>query len=66
MGSYKELANNTGATLWDPFPLLCSDGKYCYSEKDGRYLYTDQHHLSSNGNLLLVGSFLETLKTIWK
>ena len=66
MESYKELANKTGATLWDPFPLLCSDGKYCYSEKDGRYLFVDQHHLSSNGNLLLVGSFLETLETIWK
>jgi len=65
MESYREVANVTGATLWDPFSLMC-DESYCYSDKDGRYLYTDQHHLSSNGNLLLVGSFLETLKTIWK
>lgn len=65
MDSYRELAKTTGALLWDPFSLLCEE-KYCYSEKDGRYLYVDQHHLSSNGNLLLVSSFVETLKTIWK
>jgi peptidoglycan/LPS O-acetylase OafA/YrhL len=65
MESYGEVAEVTGATLWDPFPLLCG-AEVCSSEKDGRYLYVDQHHLSSNGNLLLVASFLETLKTIWK
>jgi peptidoglycan/LPS O-acetylase OafA/YrhL len=65
MESYREVTSVTGAALWDPFSLMC-DESYCYSEKDGRYLYTDQHHLSSNGNLVLVGSFLETLKTIWK
>ena len=64
MESYGEVAEVTGATLWDPFPLLCG-AEFCSSEKDGRYLYVDQHHLSSNGNLLLVSSFLETLKTIW-
>ena len=65
MESYGEVAEVTGAILWDPFPLLCG-AEVCSSEKDGRYLYVDQHHLSSNGNLLLVASFLETLKTIWK
>ena len=65
MQSYNALAEATGAQLWDPFSLLC-DSTYCYSEKDGRYLYVDQHHLSSNGNLLLVDSFIETLKTLWK
>ncbi|MEY2816244.1 MAG: hypothetical protein RJA78_820 [Actinomycetota bacterium] len=63
--SNKSLSEVTGSILWDPFQLLC-DAENCYSEKNNRFLYVDQHHLSSNGNLLLVGSFLETLKTIWK
>ena len=65
MQSYTALAEATGATLWDPFPLLCFDNKYCYAERDGRYLFVDQHHLSSNGNLLLVESFIENLKKQW-
>jgi len=65
MKSYKALATATGITLWDPFPYLCNDGKYCYSRKDGRYLFVDQHHLTANGNLLLVKSFLTELETIW-
>jgi hypothetical protein len=65
MESYKSLSDITGSKLWDPFQLLC-DSEYCYSEKNNRFLYVDQHHLSSNGNLLLYGSFLETLRTIWK
>ena len=65
MQSYRELAKATGATLWDPFPLLCPQEKYCYSEANGRYLYVDQHHLSSNGNLLLLNSFLDLTKQLW-
>ena len=65
MKSYKALATATGITLWDPFPYLCNDGKYCYSRKDGRYMFVDQHHLTANGNLLLVKSFLTELETIW-
>ena len=65
MASYNSLAASTGATLWDPFPYLCNDGKYCYSRKDGRYLFVDQHHLTANGNILLVGSFIDELKQIW-
>ena len=65
MKSYRALAKATGATLWDPFPLLCPEEKYCYSEANGRYLYVDQHHLSSNGNLLLLNSFLDLTKQLW-
>ena len=65
MESYKSLSDITGSKLWDSFQLLC-DSEYCYSEKNNRFLYVDQHHLSSNGNLLLYGSFLENLRTIWK
>jgi hypothetical protein len=65
MESYTKLASSTGASLWDPFPYLCNDGKYCYSRKDGRYLFVDQHHLTANGNLLLVDSFLNEIGTIW-
>ena len=66
MAYYNRLVQDTGITLWDPFPLLCPDGKYCYSEKNGDYLFIDQHHLTSNGNLLLVDSMLELLRKLWK
>lgn len=66
MVSYNKLVQDTGITLWDPFPLLCPDGEYCYSEKNGDYLFIDQHHLTSNGNLLLVRSMLDVLNRLWK
>ena len=66
MKSYEALSNKIGATLWDPFPLLCPKEKYCYSESKGRYLFVDQHHLSSNGNLLLVDSFLALARSLWR
>jgi peptidoglycan/LPS O-acetylase OafA/YrhL len=66
MKSYNKLVEATGITLWDPFLLLCPDGKYCYSEKNGNYLFIDQHHLTSNGNLLLIESMLDVLKRLWK
>jgi hypothetical protein len=66
MAYYDRLVEDTGITLWDPFPLLCPDGKYCYSEKNGNYLFIDQHHLTSNGNLLLIDSMLELLRKLWK
>lgn len=66
MKSYTALAKQTGATLWDPFPLICPKEKYCYSEAKGRYLFVDQHHLSSNGNLLLVDSFLALARSLWR
>ena len=66
MKSYTALAQQTGATLWDPFPLICPKQKYCYSEAKGRYLFVDQHHLSSNGNLLLVDSFLALARSLWR
>jgi hypothetical protein len=66
MKSYNKLVEATGITLWDPFPLLCPDGKYCYSKKNGNYLFIDQHHLTSNGNLILIESMLDVLKRLWK
>jgi peptidoglycan/LPS O-acetylase OafA/YrhL len=65
MESYQALATTTGAILWDPFPLLCADGKTCPAKQGNHFLYIDQHHLSANGNLLLIDSFLALVRTVW-
>lgn len=65
MTSYVALAEATGATLWDPFPILCPDEDFCYSKVGEVYTYIDQHHLSANGNLLLLDSFLQVSRSLW-
>jgi peptidoglycan/LPS O-acetylase OafA/YrhL len=45
-----------GATLWDPFPLLCP-GDPCTAYRNGRWLFRDQHHLTPYANRLLLPSF---------
>lgn len=42
--------------LWDPFPVLCP-GEICFTEKEGRPLFSDGDHLSAYGNLLLSPEF---------
>ncbi len=65
MKSYRILSEQTGAILWDPFSLLCP-GNPCRSEVKQRFRYTDQHHLSANGNLVVFESFLNLARTIWQ
>ena len=64
MKSYQALSQQTGAILWDPFPLLCPADP-CRSEVNGRFRYIDQHHLSANGNQVVFKSFLGLAKRIW-
>jgi peptidoglycan/LPS O-acetylase OafA/YrhL len=64
MKSYVALSQKTGATLWDPFPLLCPTDP-CRSEVNLRFRYIDQHHLSANGNLVVFKSFLGLAKRLW-
>jgi peptidoglycan/LPS O-acetylase OafA/YrhL len=65
MVSYRTLSAQTGATLWDPFNLLCPDNP-CRSEVNGRFRYIDQHHLSANGNIVVFKDFLELCRNIWR
>ncbi|KRD79617.1 acyltransferase family protein [Lysobacter sp. Root983] len=54
-----------GASVWDPFPLLCP-GQTCAALRDGRPLYFDGDHLSGYGNRVLLPGFaahLDGLKT---
>jgi peptidoglycan/LPS O-acetylase OafA/YrhL len=64
MKSYQTLSQQTGAILWDPFPLLCPADP-CRSEVNDRFRYIDQHHLSANGNLVVFRSFLKLASSIW-
>ena len=65
MKSYQALSQATGATIWDPFPTLCPNREVCYSMQGKRYFFLDQHHLTANGNLLLIDSFLSMLSSLW-
>jgi len=64
MKSYRTLSVQTGAILWDPFSLLCPK-EPCRSGVNGRFFYTDQHHLSANGNLVVFKNFLHLARMIW-
>ena len=46
-----------GASVWDPFPVLCP-GAHCAAISGGRPLFFDGDHLSGYGNRILVPSFL--------
>jgi len=45
-----------GATVWDPFPVLCPD-VLCEAVRDGRPLFFDGDHVSGYANRLLLPSF---------
>jgi hypothetical protein len=64
MKSYYALSNKTGATLWDPFEVLCPSDP-CRSEVNNRFRYVDQHRLSANGNQVVFKSFLALATQIW-
>ncbi len=42
-----------GATYVSLKPYICRPDQYCLLEKDGRFLYSDDHHLSPYGHDLL-------------
>jgi len=64
MKSYYALSDMTGATLWDPFDVMCPSNP-CRSEVNNRFRYVDQHHLSANGNQVVFKNFLALAEQIW-
>ncbi|KAF1307432.1 acyltransferase family protein [Pseudomonas putida] len=50
-----------GASVWDPFPVLCP-GRECDAYRDGKPLFLDGDHLSGNGNMVLLHSFTEFME----
>ena len=46
---------NPGTVLYDPLPFLC-DQANCPDARNGAYLYSDPHHLSVAGALMLASS----------
>lgn len=44
----------------DPSKILC-DEKYCYGRKDGRFLYSDDDHLSDYGSTVLAEGLREQM-----
>lgn len=51
-----EAAQKCGATLLDPLPYLCGEGR-CWGDQDGRPIYFDDDHLSLRGGDLLAPLF---------
>ena len=60
MKSYKQLERLGLAEVWDPFWELCDEAK-CNSLVNGVYLFSDQDHLSTAGNQLLIPSLAKQL-----
>lgn len=52
-----------GASLWDPFPLLCP-GEVCEAFRGDEPLYVDGDHLAPAANRLLAPSFLAHLDAL--
>ena len=57
------VAKLPGATVWDPFPLLCP-GTVCHAIEGGRPLFFDGDHLSAYGNLRLLPDFARHLQSL--
>ena len=52
-----------GASVWDPFPILCPTDP-CRAIVDGQPLFFDGDHLSAHANRLLYPSFAAFLQTL--
>lgn len=61
--SLARLAEGLGASIWDPLPVLCSKNR-CESVRDQHPLFFDGDHLSSDGNRLLLPSFLAFIRSL--
>jgi hypothetical protein len=46
------LADYPQVRVFNPMPLLC-DANKCYARHDGKFLYADRDHLSSDGSLFM-------------
>ncbi len=56
----EELARNHGNVhVFDPFPVLCPPGEWCYPEKDGVFQFSDRSHLTYVGSKALSLPFLK-------
>ena len=60
-GLQELVARLPGASLWDPFPLLCP-GSRCEPLQQGRPLFFDADHLSGHGNRVLLEHFQAHLR----
>ena len=49
--------------IFDPFEKFC-DVEYCYTEKEGVFLYSDDDHLSKEGALLISGDLISMVANI--
>ncbi|HSN23743.1 MAG TPA: acyltransferase family protein, partial [Methylomicrobium sp.] len=61
------LSNFPDLTVWDPFPILCQEGKTCsaFDRQDDKPLFFDGDHLSAHGNRVLYPSFELLIHSIW-
>jgi peptidoglycan/LPS O-acetylase OafA/YrhL len=57
------VAQLPGATVWDPFPVLCP-GETCHAVEGGKPLFFDGDHLGGYGNLLLLPDFARHLQSL--
>jgi len=48
--------------VFDPTPYFTRNGRVRYQAEDGQYLFTDDHHLSISGSLVLATPFYDFLK----
>ncbi|RDZ28407.1 acyltransferase family protein [Lysobacter silvisoli] len=62
-GLRRVAAQLPGASVWDPFPVLCP-GATCAAVPGGKPLFFDGDHLSGHGNRLLEPSFDAHLQTL--
>lgn len=53
-------AENPAVIFYDPRTLFCPNGK-CNLFKDGKLLYSDSHHLSIYGSVLVVNGLIDLL-----
>lgn len=56
----RQAANECGAEVLDPLPMLCSDGQ-CWGDRDGIPIYFDDDHLSLRGAALLTPVFRKAI-----
>ena len=52
----------SGASYMSLKPYICRPNNFCLLEKDGHFLYSDDHHLSPYGHDLLFPALLKLLK----
>ncbi|MFH0754596.1 MAG: SGNH hydrolase domain-containing protein [Candidatus Omnitrophota bacterium] len=65
MASLKILHDTHGVDVWDPFPVLCPE-PVCSAFNKDKPLFVDDNHISGYANRLLVPSFTNALRKIWK